>query len=131
MHRVLLISVLAAAAVSLPAAATGKSAATSLVGVVGPGMTITLSDANGGAVTHLDPGDYTVSINDQSILHNYHLFGPGVEQRTDIETTGHDDLEHHGRRRDVRLPLRRASDVDEGQLHGRATSRLRPRRRRS
>ena len=88
MQRVLLISVLAAAAVSLPAAATGKSAATSLVGVVGPGMTITLSDANGGAVTHLDPGDYTVSINDQSVLHNYHLFGPGVEQRTDIETVG-------------------------------------------
>ena len=51
-------------------------------------MTITLSDANGGAVTHLDPGDYAVSINDQSVLHNYHLFGPGVEQRTDIETVG-------------------------------------------
>ena len=88
MGRLLVITVLAAAAISLPAAATGKSAATSLVGVVGPGMTITLSDANGGAVSHLDPGDYTVSINDQSILHNYHLFGPGVEQRTDIETTG-------------------------------------------
>jgi plastocyanin len=84
----LLITALAAAAVSLPAAATGKSAATSLVGVVGPAMTITLSDANGGAVTHLDPGDYTVSIDDRSPLHNYHLFGPGVEQRTEIEAIG-------------------------------------------
>jgi plastocyanin len=88
MQRMLLITALAAVAISLPAAATGKSAATSLVGTVGPGLTITLSDANGGAVTHLDPGDYVISIDDRSILHNYHLFGPGVEQRTDIETTG-------------------------------------------
>ena len=88
MQRMLLITALAAAAISLPAAATGKSAATSLVGTVGPGLTITLSDANGAAVTHLDPGDYVISIDDRSILHNYHLFGPGVEQRTDIETTG-------------------------------------------
>jgi plastocyanin len=88
MQRVLLITALAAAAISLPAAATGKSAATSLVGVVGPGLTITLADANGAAVTHLDPGDYVISIDDRSDLHNYHLFGPGVEQRTDIETVG-------------------------------------------
>jgi plastocyanin len=88
MRRMLLITALAAAAVSLPAAATGKSAATSLVGVVGPGLTITLSDANGGAVTHLDAGDYVISIDDRSALHNYHLFGTGVEQRTDIETVG-------------------------------------------
>ena len=88
MQRMLLITALAAAAISLPAAATGKSAATNLVGTVGPGLTITLSDANGGAVSHLDPGDYVISIDDRSVLHNYHLFGPGVEQRTDIETTG-------------------------------------------
>ena len=88
MRRVLLMTALAAAAVSLPAAATGKSAATSLVGTVGPGLTITLSDANGAAVTHLDPGDYVVSIDDRSSSHNYHLFGPGVEQATDIETVG-------------------------------------------
>ena len=61
-------------------------------------MTITLSECKRRAVSHLDPGDYTVSINDQSILHNYHLFGPGVEQRTDIETTGMTTWNMHGRR---------------------------------
>ena len=88
MRRLLVITALAAAAISLPTAATGKSAATNLVGIVGPAATITLSDANGTAVTHLDPGEYAVSIYDRSDIHNYHLFGPGVEQSTDIETIG-------------------------------------------
>jgi plastocyanin len=87
-RRLLVITALAAAAVSLPAAATGKSAATNLFGVAGPSLTITLTDANGVAVTHLDPGDYVVSVDDRSTLHNYHLFGPGVEQSTDIATIG-------------------------------------------
>ncbi len=88
MLRPLLVTMLALAAISLPAAATSAPAATSLIGVVGPEMTITLQNADGSAVTHLDPGEYVVSIDDRSILHNYHLFGPGVEQRTDIETVG-------------------------------------------
>jgi plastocyanin len=88
MTRTLLITALAAVAISLPAAATGAPAATNLVGVVGPEMTITLRNADGSAVTHLDPGEFVISIDDKSILHNYHLFGPGVEQRTDIETIG-------------------------------------------
>jgi hypothetical protein len=81
---------LALAAISLPAAATSAPAAplATLVGVVGPEMTITLRNVDGSAVTHLDPGAYDVSIDDRSILHNYHLFGPGVEQRTEVETIG-------------------------------------------
>lgn len=87
MLRALLVTVLALAAISLPAAAA-SAPAVALVGVVGPEMTITLRNADGSAVTHLDPGLYEVSIDDRSILHNYHLFGPGVEQRTDVETIG-------------------------------------------
>jgi plastocyanin len=87
MPRLLLMTALAAAAISLPAAATGEPAVT-LTGVVGPGMTITLKNADGSNVSHLDPGMYEVSINDQSDLHNFHLFGPGVEQKTDVETVG-------------------------------------------
>ncbi len=87
MPRLLLMSALAAAAISLPAAATGEPTVT-LTGVVGPSATISLKNADGSAVRHLDPGLYEVSINDQSVEHNYHLFGPGVEQQTDVETTG-------------------------------------------
>lgn len=90
MTRLVLTAALAAAAIFLPGAATSSHAASTatLTGVVGPGFTITLSNADGSAVTHLDPGAYTININDTSALHNYHLSGPGVEQRTDIETTG-------------------------------------------
>lgn len=87
MPRPLLVTTLALVAISLPAAAASAPTVT-LTGVAGPEMTITLRNADGSAVTHLDPGAYDVSIDDRSILHNYHLFGPGVEQRTDIETIG-------------------------------------------
>ena len=84
MRRLLLMTVLAAAAISLPAAATGSPTVT-LTGVVGPGFNISLKNADGTNVTHLDAGAYTVSISDQSDLHNFHLFGPGVEQMTTVE----------------------------------------------
>jgi spore coat protein U-like protein len=86
-QRLLLVTALAAAAISLPAAATSAPNVT-LIGVVGPEMTITLRNGDGSAVTHLDPGSYDVSVDDRSILHNFHLLGPGVEQRTDVETVG-------------------------------------------
>jgi hypothetical protein len=80
----LVITALAAAAISLPAAATGEPAVT-LIGVVGPSATITLKNPDGTAVTHLDPGSYTVSVDDRSDFHNFHLFGPGVSQQTEVE----------------------------------------------
>jgi hypothetical protein len=84
-QRLLLIGVLAVIATSLPGGATGSSSATTLVGVVGPGFTITLKNPDGSNVTHLDPGMYTVTADDRSVLHNFHLFGPGVEQQTVVE----------------------------------------------
>lgn len=87
MPRLLLITALAAAAISLPAAAVGVPAP-SLVGVVGPGFSITLRNPDGSSVSHLDVGMYVVSVDDRSDLHNFHLSGPGVEQTTEVETTG-------------------------------------------
>ena len=84
MRRLLLMTALAAAAISLPAAATGSSTAT-LTAVVGPAFNISLKNADGTAVRHLDAGMYTVSVDDHSIEHNFHLFGPGVEQQTTVE----------------------------------------------
>ena len=77
------------AAVLLPGSARPAATATALTGTVGPSFSIALRDANGTAVTHLDPGDYTITVNDLSDLHNFHLFGPGsVDQATPVETTG-------------------------------------------
>ena len=58
-----------------------------LVGDVGQGdaYSISLKDANGAAVKHLDPGTYTVLLRDHSAIHNFDLNGPGVNVSTDIE----------------------------------------------
>jgi hypothetical protein len=90
MYRTLLITALAIAAVSIPAAATGSSSApnVTLTGVVGPGFTISLRNLDGSAVRHLDPGTYDISVTDNAIEHNFHLTGPGVERATDVEGTG-------------------------------------------
>jgi plastocyanin len=57
-------------------------------GVVGPGFTITLQDGNLQNVTWLQPGTYTFTIDDTSNIHNFHLFGPGVDLQTTVPDTG-------------------------------------------
>jgi hypothetical protein len=84
MLRTLLIAILAVAAVSIPTAATGSSRATPLTGVVGPGFSISLKNADGTGVIHLDPGTYDISVTDNTAEHNFHLQGPGVDQMTDV-----------------------------------------------
>lgn len=88
MLRTLLIFLVAVAGASIPAAATGSSTATPLTGVVGPGFSISLKNADGTGVSHLDPGTYDITVSDLSIDHNFHLSGPGVDQATLVESTG-------------------------------------------
>jgi plastocyanin len=52
---------------------------------VGPGFTIVLIDETGTRVSHLDPGEYTIHVDDRSIEHNFHLSGPGVDRATEID----------------------------------------------
>jgi plastocyanin len=88
MLRTLLIGIVAVAAVSIPAAATGSSTATALTGVVGPNFNISLKNADGTGVTHLEAGTYDITVTDLSAFHNFHLTGPGVDKATDVEGTG-------------------------------------------
>jgi hypothetical protein len=87
MFRTLLIGIVAVVAVSIPAAATGEPNVT-LTGVVGPGFNISLKNPDGTGVSHLDRGTYDVTVTDNSIDHNFHLSGPGVDQKTDVEAMG-------------------------------------------
>jgi plastocyanin len=95
-------SIVAIAAVSLTLAACGSKASSkpatsgntagnsggnSLVGTVGPGFTISLTKG-GSSVSTLKAGTYTITVSDKSSMHNFHLFGPGVEQKTDVGATG-------------------------------------------
>jgi plastocyanin len=82
------IPLIAAAAVALAAAAPTAADNGQLVGSVGPGYAISLEDAAGAAVTHLDPGTYTLVVHDQADIHDFHLTGPGVDVATGIEGIG-------------------------------------------
>jgi hypothetical protein len=76
------------ALVLLPQAASSPADNQKLTAAVGPGFNISLRDAGGDRVQRLDPGTYTIEVHDLSPEHNFHLTGPGVDQPTEVETTG-------------------------------------------
>lgn len=76
-----------AAAVALIPSAFG-AAGGQLTGTVGPGFSINLLAPDGSQVTKLDPGTYEIVVHDESLDHNFHLFGPGVNQLTQVGETG-------------------------------------------
>jgi plastocyanin len=49
-----------------------------ITGSVGPGMTISVSRHKA------TPGTYTFTVTDKSTMHNWHIFGPGVNRKTPI-----------------------------------------------
>jgi hypothetical protein len=81
------VLLLAIAAVLMPGSARPAATATALTGSVGPGFTISLKDSSGAGVSHLDPGDYTITVNNLNTTaeHDFHLFGPGVDQATPFQ----------------------------------------------
>jgi len=81
--RILLVALLAA--LFLPSA-LARADNPKLVATVGrnDSFSISLSDASGSPVTHLDPGTYDVAVRDLSELHNFHLHGPGVDQASSV-----------------------------------------------
>lgn len=85
--RLLLLVPLVLAAVLLPG--SGRAADPIVLnGIVGPGFTITIRDASNNVVSRVLPGDYTLQVQDRSVEHNFHFSGPGVDMRSEVETTG-------------------------------------------
>lgn len=80
-------AILAAAFLLIPVSGAGADnpVLTAIVGT-NDAFSITLLDASGKRVTHLDPGTYTIQVHDRSEIHNFHLTGPNVDQATDVET---------------------------------------------
>jgi len=83
-----------AGAVLLPASARPQASAIELSGSVGPGFSITLKDASGSVVSHLDPGAYHITVQNLSdpppaaVVHNFHLKGPGGVDLATSSTPG-------------------------------------------
>lgn len=81
--RILFVAVVSAVAALV--LATGGQAATpkKLVGVAGPGFTITVS-MNGKVVKSVKAGTYKLTVQDKSSSHNFHLFGAGFNKKTSV-----------------------------------------------
>lgn len=59
-----------------------------LAAAVGPGPTITLRTAAGKAVKTVRAGRVSITVNDRSAAHNFHLLGPGVNRKTGVAARG-------------------------------------------
>jgi plastocyanin len=77
----------AVAALAIPAAALGHANGRVLKGEVGPGFTIEVTMA-GKDVKTLRAGTYTIKVEDKADIHNFHLFGPGVNKKTGVSFVG-------------------------------------------
>lgn len=87
-HRIRIIVLAAGTALAALASPSIALAQTKLIGTVADPGTISLRTEAGADVTDVPGGTYTIEVRDQSINHNFHLSGPGVDQRTDVETIG-------------------------------------------
>jgi plastocyanin len=66
----------------------GGSATGTLNGETGPGFTIEVSQ-NGSDAETVKAGTYTLEVEDKSDMHNFHLIGPGVDEKvTDVPFVG-------------------------------------------
>ena len=97
-----------AAVLALVVGAAPATAATptKLVATVGPSFTITLKKG-GKKVTTLKAGRYTITVQDKSDFHNFHLMGPGgVNKKTTVSEvkTTRKGAPFHGAKGDVKMP---------------------------
>ena len=89
--RLFTVASLAAAALLVPGSVAAHGTVTQpLIATVGTptsgnNFVISLKDSTGAQVTHVDPGTYTITVHDYATVHNFHLFGPGVNQATSVD----------------------------------------------
>ena len=74
------------AAIAIPTA-LARTTSNTLVGTVGPGFNISLTQG-GRKVSKLKAGVYTIKVNDKSNIHDFHLTGPGVKKTTSVAGIG-------------------------------------------
>ena len=67
---------------------TTTASGSTLTASVGPGFEISLQDSEGADVTTLAAGEYTIEVDDQSDIHNFHLTGTGVDEDSGVAETG-------------------------------------------
>ena len=87
---VVLVAVLVAAAALVSVGVGATVTAVSLPklhGVIGPGYSISLKNAQGKRVTTLKHGKYTLVVQDKANIHNFTLNGPEIKNKMITGTT--------------------------------------------
>ena len=87
-YGVFLLLLVCVAALVGPAAADNQAQVLKADVGLNDGFAITLTDAGGAKVTHLEPGDYTIEVDDHSDMHNFDLTAPGVSKSTGVSDIG-------------------------------------------
>jgi hypothetical protein len=82
-----LVAVSSALALAFAAATSRADVSSTLHASVGPDFQISLTFDDNTPVRNLPAGSYTVLVNDQGLVHNFHLAGPGVDMASSIENT--------------------------------------------
>ena len=80
MSRIAILAGGLVAVLALAGPIGARPQATKLVGVTGPGFTITLKKG-GKLVKTLPHGKYTITVQDKSNMHNFRLKGPGLNKQ--------------------------------------------------
>ena len=78
MFRTTLLA-LAAALAAIALVATAQAKSTGLTGEVGPGYSIEVKKA-GKDLKTIEAGTYTIKVEDKGSIHNFRLFGPGLNK---------------------------------------------------
>ena len=87
MKRRIAALLVAAALGALALSALGQAATPRLVGEVGPGFSIEVTKG-GKDVKKLKHGTYKIKVEDKASIHNFHLFGPGLNKKTGVPFKG-------------------------------------------
>jgi plastocyanin len=83
----LVLATTLALSIAVTVATAGVGATPRLSGTAGPGFTISVKRA-GMLVKTIKAGTYQLTVADKSSIHNFHLFGPGVNKKTMVPFTG-------------------------------------------
>ncbi len=83
-----LLTLFATAALRFGPSPSDAAVSSTLHGIVNDNFDIALSFDDGSSVSALPAGTYRVVINDTTSDHNFHLFGPGVNEDTGIGSEG-------------------------------------------
>jgi plastocyanin len=83
MFRIALLTLAVAALVVAPAYAKTPM----LTGEVGPGFSVEVKKA-GKDLKTIKAGTYRIKVEDKASIHNFHLFGPGLNKKTGVSFKG-------------------------------------------